>query len=203
MPATQQLDQVHTETDREERRPVALKGWLVHGGREERHEFLIDNLSYGGCRLQSPASLSPGEEVHLYVLRRGAIPGTVRWRNAYGIGVVFATDTHEKVEKPRKVSRVPLQKDLAVRQTGRRARVLEVSDLSRFGCCVTFEDQPFEGEWVWVTLPGLEPVEARIRWVENRRAGVEFVHPLHDAVFNLLLIRWGMEPDAPGEAQPA
>ena len=194
MPATQ-LNQVFDEQPaREERRPVALKGWLVHQSEESRHEFLIDNRSYGGCRLQPAASLSPGNEVELYVLRRGVIPATVRWRNAYGIGIVFATDNHEKVEKPRKVDRVPVNKDLAVRQTGRRARLLEVSDFSRFGCCLTFEDQPFEGEWVWVSLPGLEPVEARIRWVEDRKAGVEFVRPLHTAVFNLLLIRWGLEP---------
>jgi hypothetical protein len=96
------------------------------------------------------------------------------------------------VEKPRKVERLPLQVEVIVRQSGRRGRPLEVSDLSRFGCCLTFEDQPFEGEWVWIALPGLAPIEARVRWVEARRAGVEFVHPIYEAVFDLLLLRWGL-----------
>lgn len=192
MPGTEQLSQVPDYPPREERRPVALAGWLVRSGQEQAHDFFIDNLSYGGCRLQSAARLARGDEVHLTVLRRGAIPGVVRWHNAYGVGVSFAPEPPQNNEQPRKVERVPLQTELVVRQAGRRARVLEVSDFSRFGCCLTFEDVPSEGEWVWVALPGLSPVEARVRWTEGRRAGVEFIHPVHDAVFDLLLVRWGV-----------
>ena len=192
MPGTEQAVQATEFPPREERRPVALTGWLVRDGQEQAHDFFIDNLSYGGCRLQSAAHLSRGDEVHLTVLRRGAIPGTVRWHNAYGIGVSFTPVEPDRVEHPRKVTRVPLQTELVVRQAGRRSRVLEVSDFSRFGCCLSFEDAPVEGEWVWVALPGLAPVEARVRWTEGRKAGVEFVHPVHEAVFDLLLIRWGV-----------
>jgi hypothetical protein len=31
-----------------------------------------------------------------------------------------------------------------------------------------------------------------VRWTDARRAGVEFVHPIYDAVFELLLLRWGV-----------
>lgn len=177
---------------REERRPVALHGWLVRPGNDRAHDFHIDNLSYGGCRLQSEAQLSRGDKVHLNVHHRGTIPGTVSWHNAYGIGITFATDLIAKTEKPRKGTRLALQGDLTVRQAARRARSVPVSDLSRFGCCVEFEDQPFEGERVWITLPGLTALEARVKWKQGHRAGVEFAHPVHESVFNLTLIRLGL-----------
>jgi hypothetical protein len=50
-----------------------------------------------------------------------------------------------------------------------------------------------KGEWIWVSMPGLAPLQARVLWTENRRAGVEFVHPVHTAVFDLLLLRWGLD----------
>jgi hypothetical protein len=192
VPGTEQAVLAADYPPREERRPVVLTGWLVRPGQEQAHDFAIDNLSYGGCRIQTAARLARGDEVHLTVLRRGAIPATVRWQNAYGIGVSFTPQPPDRVEKPRKVERLPLQVEVIVRQSGRRGRPLEVSDLSRFGCCLTFEDQPFEGEWVWIALPGLAPIEARVRWVEARRAGVEFVQPIYEAVFDLLLLRWGL-----------
>nr|WP_280740543.1 PilZ domain-containing protein [Sphingomonas kaistensis] len=104
----------------------------------------------------------------------------------------FSTEAPEKAEKPRKGDRLPVKAELVIRHAGRRPRVLDVSDLSRFGCCLAFDELPRVDEWVWVALPGLAPVEARIRWVESRRAGVEFVHPIHQAVFDLLLLRWGL-----------
>ena len=177
---------------REERRPASLAGWLVRAGHDKAHDFLIDNLSYGGCRLQTTAKLARGDEVHLTVLKRGAIPAVVRWHNGQGIGLSFSTEAPKKLEKPRKVDRLPLRHEVVVRQAGRRARACELSNLSRHGCCLTFEDLPYTSEWIWVALPGLSPVEARVRWVDGRRAGVEFVHPIHDAVFDLLLLRWGV-----------
>jgi hypothetical protein len=177
---------------REERRPAALSGWLVRRGSDNAHDFLIDNLSSGGCRLQSAAKLGRGDQVHLHVLSRGAIPATVRWHNAHGIGLSFATERPARVEKPRKIKRLPVRSDLVVRRAGRRARAAGVSDLSRLGCCLTLDDAASVGERLWVTLPGLSPVEAQVRWTDGRRAGVEFVQPIHLAVFDLLLFTWNL-----------
>jgi hypothetical protein len=38
-------------------------------------------------------------------------------------------------------------------------------------------------------MPGLSPIQARVRWADGRRAGVEFVHPLHASVLDMLLQR--------------
>ena len=192
MPGTEHRSEVTVHPPREERRPVALSGWLVRVGSDQAHDFEIDDLSYGGCRLRSAARLARGEKVHLNVLRRGTIPATVQWHNGEGIGLSFSTEAPERAKKPRKGERLPVKSELVVRHAGRRPRVLDVSDLSRHGCCLSFDDLPRADEWVWVSLPGLAPVEARIRWIEGRRAGVEFVHPIHQAVFDLLLLRWDL-----------
>lgn len=36
---------------------------------------------------------------------------------------------------------------------------------------------------VWVTLPGMAPRAALVKWVRDFIAGCEFVEPLHEAVF--------------------
>ncbi len=55
MPGTEQVEKAADYPPREERRPVTLTGWLVLAGQEQAHDFSIDNLSYGGCRMQSAA----------------------------------------------------------------------------------------------------------------------------------------------------
>ena len=40
---------------------------------------------------------------------------------------------------------------------------------------------------VWLTLPGLEPKLAKVRWVRGFTIGCEFDQPIHAAVFNHLL----------------
>lgn len=192
MPESEVADIDLSYPPREERRPVELRGWLVRRGGVDAHDFLIDNLSYGGCRLQSEARLARGDVVHLTVHHRGAIPAHVRWHNGHGVGLSFAPDEPEKKQIARKVDRVPLHGESVVRRAGGKGRVIDVTDFSRLGCCLTFDVVPAEAESIWVALPGLAPVEARVRWVKDRRAGVEFAHAIHPAVYDLLLLRWGV-----------
>lgn len=177
---------------REERKPAQLSGWMERPGSDKAFDFTVLNLSYGGCRLETDAPLARGEKVVLHVHRRGSIPAVVRWRNGHGIGLSFTPTEEAKPAKPRKVERLPLNAEIIVRRAGRRAQSLEISDLSRFGCCLQFVEPPRAEDWIWVALPSLAPVEARVRWVENHRAGVEFVRPIHESVFELLLVRWGL-----------
>ena len=176
---------------REERKPAQLAGWLARCDNDRAFDFEIDNLSYGGCRLHSEAPLARGDQVVLHVHRRGSIPAVVRWRNGHGVGLSFTTDK-ARAEITRKVDRLPLSAELVVRRAGRRSQVLGASDLSRFGCRLHFTDQPRPADWIWIALPGLSPIEARVRWVKDHHTGVEFVRPIHEAVFDLLLIRWGV-----------
>ena len=42
---------------------------------------------------------------------------------------------------------------------------------------------------IWITLPGLESLQARVCWVNEWTAGAEFVRPLHQAVFDMIAER--------------
>lgn len=57
-----------------------------------------------------------------------------------------------------------------------------VTDLSTGGCGIEHDFHVEEGVRVWVRLPGLENLPARVAWVDGRRAGLAFDNPLHAAV---------------------
>lgn len=64
-----------------------------------------------------------------------------------------------------------------------------LADLSVRGCRIAPVQAVSPGERVWVTLPGLASLEARIRWSNRWIAGAEFEHPIHPAVFANLVQR--------------
>jgi len=49
--------------------------------------------------------------------------------------------------------------------------------------------RPKLDETVWVKIDGLESLEALVCWVNGFEAGVEFVRPIHPAVFDFLINR--------------
>ena len=64
----------------------------------------------------------------------------------------------------------------------RPALQILVTDLSVGGCGIELDAELETGGRVWVKLPGLENLPARVAWTDDRRAGLEFDHPLHPAV---------------------
>ncbi|GAA4034352.1 hypothetical protein GCM10022281_13070 [Sphingomonas rosea] len=173
---------------REERRTSHLSGWLkrVDG---QFADFTLVDLSYGGCRIRTEAPLCRGERVSLSFPGRGLIEAAVRWWRGDEFGMTFAV-TGEDTQTPRQVERLQTRLSVAVRRAGRRSQWIEAHDISPHGCCLEFVEMPRVGDLLFVQLPGLEAIEARVRWVEGYRAGVEFARPVHPAVFDLLQERW-------------
>lgn len=70
-----------------------------------------------------------------------------------------------------------------------------VTDISKGGCrlqCRTLA----EGDEIWVVLPGLRPVRARIVWAKGQEAGCEFHIPLGRADMRKFLVnRFGTSPE--------
>lgn len=83
----------------------------------------------------------------------------------------------------RKAERVPLQADIEFRRTGEHRWRVNIQDLSPQGCRVELPIRVVPDDVIWVTFPGLEAVQARVCWVDEWVAGVEFSRPLHQAVF--------------------
>ena len=42
--------------------------------------------------------------------------------------------------------------------------------------------------YVWLKIAGLEPQACRVAWNEDGKAGFEFIHPLHSATVELLVL---------------
>jgi hypothetical protein len=175
---------------REERRPSDLRGWFTRTDDGSGCDFVIINLSYGGCQLRTGAQLQVGEQVSLSVVRRGFIEAEVKWRCGELYGLAFAMVQPAKSHSPREVERHKATINVLVRRQGRTSQQIEATDVSRLGCCLDFVDAPRQGDRLWVQLPCLEPIETDVRWVDGFKAGVAFTKPIHPAVFDLLLEAW-------------
>ena len=104
---------------------------------------------------------------------------------------VNASGTPERILSPlpRKSPRVGLDADVFLRRSGQSNYRAHVFDLSQHGCRVEFVERPTLDEIVWVKFEGLETLEARVCWVNDFAAGLEFQSPVHFAVFGMLIER--------------
>ena len=87
----------------------------------------------------------------------------------------------QRIEQ-RRASRHPLAFDIQIRNKGRRHLPATLTSISRFGCSVVGAALPKSDDLVWVRIPGLESQAAELRWSDQARAGLAFLHPLHVAV---------------------
>jgi hypothetical protein len=188
------FDEEGPRRSRADRRDVALTGFLVRSIEQVPWEVSLSNLSYGGCRLQTDAKLKRGEAVRLSVAGRGKIDAVVRWTRGASAGLSFLPDGDRseaaKVTIPREAERLRTRLNILVRRQGRRGQWIDGHDISPLGCRLEFVDAPRPNDRLWVQLPGLEAIEARVRWVDGNQAGILFANPIHPAVYELLLDRW-------------
>ena len=91
-------------------------------------------------------------------------------------------------EDPRRSKRVSLDVEVVLRRrAGKNTFNVTIQDLSRHGCKLELVYRPAVEERVWVRIDGLEPLEARVCWIDGFALGVEFHKDLHPAVFDHLL----------------
>ena len=94
-----------------------------------------------------------------------------------------------RVQSPRRSARVSIGAMVKLRRRGHHNFTVQVFDLSREGCKLEFLERPLLDETVWVKFEDLEPLQATVCWIEANVAGVEFVRPIHAAVFEMLVGR--------------
>ena len=88
--------------------------------------------------------------------------------------------------RPRKI-RTALDAEVSLRRSGHHGYRVKVHDASPNGCRIEFVERPNLDERVWVKFEGLDAVEGLVCWVDGFVAGVEFVNPIHPAVFDRLV----------------
>ena len=92
----------------------------------------------------------------------------------------------EDTPTPRRTERVPLQAHIDFRRAGDHAYLVNILDISPEGCRIDVPERVKLDEVIWISLPGLEALQARICLVNEWIAGVEFTRPLHPAVFEMI-----------------
>lgn len=74
-----------------------------------------------------------------------------------------------------------------LRGAGGRAFDILVCDLSLTGCRAEVLFTMHPGRTMWLTLPGLAPIECCVMWRGSQVYGFRFCQPLHPAVLQHLL----------------
>lgn len=176
--------------DRIPRKAVKLPGTAAFSAGQSFEVEIVD-LSYEGCKVVTPIALEPGISLELLISGlSGKLEAIVRWSKAGNAGLQFVHEAEEDTQPehpPRQQERIRFDGKVTVRRPGREHYELRMFDLSRTGCRVEFVERPKVGETVWTKLEGLESIESVVRWVDGFYGGLEFVRPIHEGVFSILL----------------
>jgi len=73
-----------------------------------------------------------------------------------------------------------------LRQRGAHAVTVQIVDLSTTGFRAATHLNMIPGADVWIKLPGLESLHARVVWMRGHLMGCEFMRPLHPAVLDMV-----------------
>lgn len=87
-------------------------------------------------------------------------------------------------EEHRRGPREPLPAHVHFRKPREMAYEVPLQDLSQHGCRIALRERVQDGQLLWITVPGIEPLLSWVRWHEEWDAGLEFEKPMHVAVFD-------------------
>ncbi|HEY0412557.1 MAG TPA: PilZ domain-containing protein [Allosphingosinicella sp.] len=90
-------------------------------------------------------------------------------------------------EEGRRAARKEVVLGAGLRQRGAHAVTVQVVDLSTTGFRAATHLNLPAGFDVWLKLPGLESLHARVVWMRGHLMGCEFVRPLHPAVLDMVV----------------
>lgn len=88
---------------------------------------------------------------------------------------------------PRKAERAHCEIGAGLRQRGASGVSVQILDLSTHGFRASTHLSLETGADVWLKLPGLEPLHARVAWMRGYLVGCAFDRPLHPAVLQMVV----------------
>ncbi|MBV9931547.1 MAG: PilZ domain-containing protein [Alphaproteobacteria bacterium] len=87
----------------------------------------------------------------------------------------------------RRAARTDVVLGAGLRQRGAHAVTVQIMDLSTHGFRAATHLELEPGADVWLKMPGLESMHARVAWMRGHLMGCEFVRPLHPAVLDMVV----------------
>ena len=87
----------------------------------------------------------------------------------------------------RRARRADVMLGAGLRQRGAHSVTVQIVDLSTDGFRAATHLELFAGNDIWLKLPGLESLHARVVWMRGHLLGAQFVRPLHPAVLDMVV----------------
>ena len=153
-------------------------GSLVIGDRREL--CLIRNISAGGMMIRAYSTIEPGARVTIELKQGEPVSATAKWAKDENVGLAFDTpidvisliSTSEEEPRPR-MPRIEVNCTAFVRE-GATVHRTKAIDVSQGGVKVQSRKELPIGAEVTVTLTGLSPAAATVRWKEGESYGITF-----------------------------
>lgn len=89
----------------------------------------------------------------------------------------------------RKADRAHVALGAGIRQRGASGVTAQVLDLSTHGFRASTHLDLQPGADVWLKLPGLEAMHAKVAWTNSHFVGCAFERPLHPAVLQMMVAK--------------
>jgi len=147
---------------------------------DRRELCLIKNLSAGGMMIRAYCPIAQGTPLSIELKSGQPVTGKVSWVRDQNIGVAFdaPVDVIEilsaSADGPRpRMPRVEVDCIATVRD-GANVHRLRACDISQGGLKLAGEPPLEHGCDLSVTLPGLEPQPAALRWRQDGHLGISF-----------------------------
>ena len=157
-------------------------GTMVVEGRREL--CLIKNISAGGMMLRVYGSMPEGIPVSVELKTGQPLAGRVSWVRDHQVGIAFPEPvdvlailaSHETGPRPR-MPRIEVATSVSVRE-GASVWRMHCTDVSQGGIKVDTALALTPDAAVVVSLPGMPPQPAVVRWTAPGSAGISFNTPL-------------------------
>ncbi len=147
---------------------------------ERRELCLIKNISAGGMMIRAYCTIAPETRLSIELKCGEQVSGTARWVEGDVVGVAFDEPVDvvdllaTSMEGPRpRMPRVEVDCLAWVREGAETHRV-NVCDVSQGGAKVSARRELGIGADVVMTLPGLPPQPAVVRWRDSSSFGITF-----------------------------
>ena len=147
---------------------------------ERRELCLIKNISAGGMMIRAYCAIPEGTPLSIELRSGQPVTGKVSWTSDHNAGVTFDApiDIIEilsaSAEGPRpRMPRVEIA-CIAVIRDGANVYRLPVCDISQGGMKVKGDPDLEHGGDLVVSLPGMEPQPAALRWRQDGHLGISF-----------------------------
>jgi hypothetical protein len=168
-------------------------GTLVIDGRREL--CLIKSISAGGMQVRAYSAIEPGTRLAIEIREGVPVGATARWAKDDCVGLSFDKQIDvlalisTSLEGPRpRMPRIEVHCTAWLRE-GATLHRTKALDISQGGIKVVSATELPVGVEVVVTMPGLAPIPAEIRWKDGERYGIAF----HRSLGLAALVAWLQE----------